>query len=61
MRALRTGIVALIVTGFATSTFAGDLQQSIAKAVEQQPQERAPSKSSATYVASRCRWSIAIS
>ena len=48
MRALRTGIVALIVTGFATSTFAGDLQQSIAKAVEQQPQERAPSKSSAS-------------
>jgi hypothetical protein len=46
MRALRTGIVALVAIGLATSTFAGDLQQSIARAaVEQQPQGRAPSTS----------------
>jgi hypothetical protein len=44
MRVLRTGIVALVVTGLATSAFAGDLQQSIAKAAQQQQQERAPSK-----------------
>jgi hypothetical protein len=45
MRVLRTGILALVVIGLATSAFAGDLQQSIAKAVQQQQQERAPSKS----------------
>ena len=45
MRALRTGIVALIVIGLATSAFAGDLQQSIARAAEQQSQGRAPSTS----------------
>ena len=49
MRVLRTGIVALVVFGLATSAFAGDLQQSIAKAAQtQQPpqqQERTPSKS----------------
>jgi hypothetical protein len=39
MRALRAGIVALIVIGLATSAFAGDLQQSIEKAAQQpQPQ-----------------------
>ena len=35
MRVLRTGIVALIVLGLATSAFAGDLHQSIAKAAQQ--------------------------
>ena len=49
MRVLRTGIVALVVIGLATSAFAGDLQQSITKAAQtQQPpqqQPRAPSKS----------------
>jgi len=45
MRVLRTGIVALIVIGLATSAFAGDLQQSIARAAEQQPQGRTPSTS----------------
>jgi type II secretory pathway pseudopilin PulG len=47
MRALRLGIVALIVIGLAASAFAGDLQQSIDKAAQQQPQQqqqRAPSK-----------------
>ena len=44
MRALRMGIVALIVIGLATSAFAGDLQQSVANAAAQQQQERAPSK-----------------
>jgi hypothetical protein len=47
MRVLRTGIVALVVIGLATSAFAGDLQQSIARAAQQQRQqqeERAPSK-----------------
>jgi hypothetical protein len=46
MRALRTGIVALIVIGLATSAFAGDLQQSVANAAQQpQPQsQRTPSK-----------------
>ena len=46
MRVLRTVIVALIVIGLGTSAFAGDLQQSIAKAAQQQPppQQRAPSK-----------------
>ena len=44
MRALRTAIVALMAIGLATSGFAGDLQQSIAKAAQQpQQQERAPS------------------
>ena len=45
MRALRTGIVALIVLGLATSAFAGDLHESIAKAAQTQQPERAPSKS----------------
>jgi hypothetical protein len=40
MRAVRTGLVALLVVGLATPGFAGDLQQSIATATEQQ--ERAP-------------------
>ena len=46
MRALRTGIVALIALGLATSGFAGDLRESIAKAAQTQQPERAPSKSS---------------
>ena len=45
MRALRTGIVALIVAGLATSAVAGDLQQSVANAAQQQPPQKAPSKS----------------
>jgi len=49
MRVLRTGVLALLIRGLATTAFAGDLQQSIAKAAQtQQPpqqQERAPSKS----------------
>ena len=45
MRALRTGIVALIVVGLATSAFAGDLQQSVANAAQQpSPPPRTPSK-----------------
>jgi hypothetical protein len=46
MRVLRTVIVALIVIGLGTSAFAGDLQQSVAKAAQQptSPQEKAPSK-----------------
>lgn len=45
MRVLRTGIVSLVVVGFATSAFAGDLQQSISRAAQQPPQqERAPSR-----------------
>src|SRR2546430_10595379 len=43
MRALRTGIVAVVIVGLATSAFAGDLQKSIDNAA-QQPQERTPSK-----------------
>jgi hypothetical protein len=42
MRVLRTGIVALVVIGLASSAFAGDLQQSIARAAQQQ--ETPPSK-----------------
>jgi hypothetical protein len=45
MRVLRTGIVALVVIGLATSAFAGDLQQSIARAAQQPPPPTAPSKS----------------
>jgi hypothetical protein len=45
MRVLRTGIVALVVIGLATSAFAGDLQQSIARAAQQPPPATAPSKS----------------
>ena len=45
MRVLRTVIVALIVVGLGTSAFAGDLQQSIARAAQQPPpQQKAPSK-----------------
>ena len=48
MRVLRTGTVALVLIGLTTSAFAGDLQQSIAKAAQtQQPppqQQKAPSK-----------------
>ena len=43
MTYLRTAIVALLVFGIGTSAFAGDLQESIAKAAQQQQQEeRAP-------------------
>ena len=43
MTYLRTAIVALLVLGIGTSAFAGDLQESIAKAAQQQQQEeRAP-------------------
>lgn len=45
MRPLRTGIVALLACGLATSAFAGDLESSIAKAARQQA-ARAPQKSS---------------
>jgi hypothetical protein len=46
MRPLRTAVAALLVLGLATSAFAGDLQQSVAKAAQQQPptQQKAPSK-----------------
>jgi hypothetical protein len=37
MRALRTAVVALLVLGLTTSAFAGDLQQSVANAAQQQP------------------------
>jgi hypothetical protein len=51
MRAVRTGIVALLIVGLATSSFAGDLQQSIARAAQQQPQEeRAPERTSKPLV-----------
>jgi hypothetical protein len=51
MRALRIGIVALLIVGLATSGFAGDLQQSIAKAAQQQQQEeRAPERTSTPLV-----------
>jgi type II secretory pathway pseudopilin PulG len=68
MRALRTGIVALIVIGLAASAFAGDLQQSIDKAAQQQQppqQQRTASKGtskalvwagSALFVGGRCSW-----
>jgi hypothetical protein len=47
MRAVRRGIVALLIVGLATPGFAGDLQESIAKAVQQQQQqERAPERTS---------------
>src|SRR5436309_1033363 len=44
MKAVRTFLVALLVVGLATSSFAGDLQDSIARAVQQQQQqeERTP-------------------
>jgi hypothetical protein len=45
MRVLRTGIVVLVVLGLATSAFAGDLHESIARAAQTQQPERAPSKS----------------
>ncbi len=47
MRAVRTAVAALLMLVLATPAFAGDLQQSIDKAAQQQPpQERAPSKGS---------------
>jgi len=47
MRTLRTGIAALLIFSLAASASAGDLQQSIAKAVAQQvrQEEKAPPKS----------------
>ena len=52
MRVLRTGIVALLAVGLAASGFAGDLQQSIAKAAQQQPlqEERASGRTSKPLV-----------
>jgi hypothetical protein len=48
MRTLRTGTAALLIFSLAASASAGDLQRSIAKAVEQQArqEEKAPPKSS---------------
>jgi hypothetical protein len=40
MRAIRTGLVALLIAGLATSGFAGDLRDSIDKAAQQPPQEQ---------------------
>ena len=45
MRVLRTGIVALVVIGLATSAFAGDLRESIARAAQTQQPATAASKS----------------
>jgi hypothetical protein len=50
MRAVRTGVVALLIAGAATSGFAGDLQQSIARAAQQQQQERTPGSKSKPLV-----------
>lgn len=47
MKSFRTGLIAVLVFSIATPALAGDLQQSIAKAAEQQaqqPEERAPAK-----------------
>jgi len=44
MRVLRTGIVALVVIGLATSAFAGDLHESIARAAQQPQPPTAASK-----------------
>ncbi|HKB12008.1 MAG TPA: hypothetical protein VKD69_15205 [Vicinamibacterales bacterium] len=48
MRTLRTALIVCLALGVATQAFAGDLQQSVAKAASeqaQQPEERAPAKS----------------
>ena len=45
MRVLRTGVVALLTIGLATPAFAGDLQQSIARAATQTQPAAAPAKS----------------
>ena len=52
MRAARTGIVAVLILGLATSASAGDLQQSIPRAAQQQPpqEEQAPSRISKPLV-----------
>jgi hypothetical protein len=46
MKSFRTGVIAALVLSVATPAFAGDLQQSIAKATEQpqQQEERAPAR-----------------
>jgi hypothetical protein len=45
MRALKTAMIALVAFAISTSAFAGDLQDSIAKAAQQQRQEeRAPTR-----------------
>jgi hypothetical protein len=45
MKYLRTSMIALLVFALGSSAFAGDLQDSIAKAAQQQPQEeRAPTR-----------------
>jgi len=43
MKLARPLIVSLVILGLSTASFAGDLQDSIAKAVQQQQQERTPS------------------
>jgi hypothetical protein len=46
MRTLKTAVIAILIFGIGTSAFAGDLQDSIAKAAQQQQQEeRAPTRS----------------
>ena len=45
MRALRTGLVTLLIVGISTSAFAGDIASSIATAAQQQ-EERAPKPAS---------------
>jgi hypothetical protein len=42
MRALRTGLVTLLIIGISTSAFAGDIASSVANAAQQQQEERAP-------------------
>ena len=45
MRTLKTAVIAILIFGIGTSAFAGDLQDSIAKAAQQQQQEeRAPTR-----------------
>ena len=44
MRALRMGMVALLVIGLAAPATAGDLASSIANAAAQQPEEKTPQK-----------------
>ncbi len=52
MRAMRSGLVALLIVSLAGSASAGDLRQSIARAAQEQPQqeERAPSRTSKPLV-----------
>jgi hypothetical protein len=43
MRVLRTGLIALLIIGLATPAFAGDLQESIARAAQQPQPPTTPS------------------